>query len=448
MPEPPLGEEEDGVPVVHIKPEAEERDELYDLRFPIHSACYNRASYKVIADLLTSLNKLDAIHEKDDDGHYPLHIACAKKSSYEVIKHLSVIFPEAVKTPLNDGTLPIMCNVATAYQASPQVIHLLLKYHPEAECEFVKSTRTYSDNSTYVGFFNVFGKRSNKGRLTYADGISWYDGEWKNDHFEGWGCYKFPNESLYKGNFKNGKFNGYGDLTIREPDFYGKPRVIRHYRGYFSDGKKHGVGICKYLGGDVYEGEFDKGIREGWGIARYARGIMHDTRGRYSIGAVYEGFWHKDKRHGIGSYRYANGDVAKGEFFQGALHGSVEFRQVNGDYYMGQYVNGKREGSNGILRSVREQCSYEGNFVDGHFQHDAVGTEYLEKHLDEFLLGFKNEAEKWSNQRRWEEFRMKMMKFDDEKRYRDSLKEQRRKEEEKYEKIEARRLRKAQLDAL
>ena len=103
-------------------------------------------SYKVIADLLTSLNKLDAIHEKDDDGHY------------------RSIFLEAVKTPLNDGTLPIMCNVATAYQVSPQVIHLLLKYHPEAECEFVKSTRTYSDNSTYVGFFNVFGKRSNKGR--------------------------------------------------------------------------------------------------------------------------------------------------------------------------------------------------------------------------------------------------------------------------------------------
>ena len=123
---------------------------------------------------------------------------------------------------------------------------------------------------------------------------------------------------MYKGNFKNGKFNGYGDLTIREPDFYGKPRAIRHYRGYFSDGKKHGVGICKYLGGDVMKGnlirEFVKvGVLLGWGI-------MHDTRGRYSIGAVYEGFWHKDKRHGIEAIDMLMVMSQKG-IFQGALHG-------------------------------------------------------------------------------------------------------------------------------
>ena len=239
----------------------------------------------------------------------------------------------------------------------------------------------------------------------------------------------FPNESFYKGNFVKGKFNGFGDLTIRQPDFYGKLRVIRHYTGHFIEGKKHGIGKCEYFGGDVYEGEFVKGIREGWGIARYARGIQYDMRGRFSIGAVYEGFWHCDKRHGLGCYRYANGDVAKGEFEEGELHGSVEFRHAkSGDYYMGQYIKGNREGNKGIFRNIKERCTYEGNFVDGDFQRDNVGTEYIEKNLDDFLLGFKNEAEKWSNQRYWEEFRMKMMKFDDEKRYRDLLREERRKE--------------------
>ena len=246
--------ETEGITFVRIKVEPEKRDEPYDERFPVHSACYERASFEAIKDLINRLDKLSAVSERDEEGHYPLHIACAKKASYDVIKLLVEIYPGAVKTPLNDGTLPIMCNVTTPHQSSKQVIRLLLKYHPEAQDECIHLSKTYNDGSMYEGFFDIFGKRSKKGRLTYVDGKSWYEGEWKDDRFEGWGQYMFPNESEYQGNFKCGKFHGFGNLKIKQPNFYGKMTLIRHYEGNFRDGKKHGMGICKYLGGDVYEG--------------------------------------------------------------------------------------------------------------------------------------------------------------------------------------------------
>ena len=77
------------------------------------------------------------------------------------------------------------------------------------------------------------------------------------------------------------------------------------------------------------------------------------------IGAVYEGYWHKDKRHGLGSYRHSNGDVAKGEFVDGVLHGIAEFRFMEtGEYYTGEFTCGKMTGMCRLTYHVYYSCCF------------------------------------------------------------------------------------------
>ena len=55
------------------------------------------------------------------------------------------------------------------------------------------------------------------------------------------------------------------------------------YEGQVVDGKKDGVGCCKWDGGDTYTGQFTKGKRHGFGIYKWADG------------SAYQGTWKNDK---------------------------------------------------------------------------------------------------------------------------------------------------------
>ena len=113
----------------------------------------------------------------------------------------------------------------------------------------------FTDGSKFVGIFEKGSKKS--GKFTWVDGAC-YDGEIKNNFFEGYGRFKW----------KEG----------------------REYVGFWKNGKMHGKGIMSYLDGAKYEGEFFEGKRQG-------KGTYFWNKNKY-----YKGNWAKGKQEGNGYY--------------------------------------------------------------------------------------------------------------------------------------------------
>ena len=89
-----------------------------------------------------------------------------------------------------------------------------------------------------------------------------------------------PNDSEYEGNFKNNEFDGYGVFKSKSYNYYGNfnkgkmkgkgkyEDLIKGsiYDGEFFDDQKNGYGEEKYSDGSVYKGEFKNGLKDGKGI--------------------------------------------------------------------------------------------------------------------------------------------------------------------------------------
>ena len=171
---------------------------------------------------------------------------------------------------------------------------------------------------TYVGEFS-YGIKQGKGNLFTNDNKFNYDGDWKNDKYEGFGTL-YDHGEKYTGDFKNGKFHGMGSFyklngDILEGDFF---------EGNLKKGK------ITYKNGDVYEGELENGIFNGYGI-----------------------------------YKYKNGDIFKGKFLEGKkIFGNLEFSN-NGGKYEGFFENDLYNGE-GILLSKSGEV-FKGIFKDGIF---------------------------------------------------------------------------------
>jgi hypothetical protein len=128
-----------------------------------------------------------------------------------------------------------------------------------------KTTITYT-NSIYTGEVKVEnGKqiRHGYGRQQWNDDDkSYYEGEFKNDNYEGKGTFEFyefggPYDAYelkwkYEGEWKNGQKNGRGIQT-----YYGHTQ-LRKYDGEWKDSKFHGFGKLFYNDGSLYEGNFEK----------------------------------------------------------------------------------------------------------------------------------------------------------------------------------------------
>ena len=110
------------------------------------------------------------------------------------------------------------------------------------------------NENIYIGKL-ANGKRNGPGKLIFPDD-SQYEGNFKDNEFDGYGVYKCKSY-IYKGNYINGKKHGKGKLE----DFI-KNLV---YEGEFSDDKKNGFGIEKYNDGSIYKGDFKNDVKEGKG---------------------------------------------------------------------------------------------------------------------------------------------------------------------------------------
>ena len=171
---------------------------------------------------------------------------------------------------------------------------------------------------TYVGEFS-YGIKQGKGNLFTNDNKFNYDGDWKNDKYEGFGAL-YDHGEKYTGDFKNGKFHGMGSFYKSNGDIL---------EGDFLEGNLK-KGKITYKNGDVYEGELENGIFNGYG-----------------------------------TYKYKNGDIFKGQFLEGKKNfGNLEFSN-NGGKYEGFFENDLYNGE-GILISKNGE-EFKGIFKDGEF---------------------------------------------------------------------------------
>ena len=154
----------------------------------------------------------------------------------------------------------------------------------------------------YIGKISD-GKRNGKGKLIFPDG-STYEGDFKNNEFDGFGIYK-SKSYIYEGNFVKGKMSGkgkYEDL-IKETT----------YEGDFFDDKKNGTGVEKYSNGFIYKGEFKNGIKEGKGTL-----ILKNYKNKDK---VYTGEFKNNQIHGIGEMKFSSKKDYYGEWVNNEMSG-------------------------------------------------------------------------------------------------------------------------------
>ena len=129
----------------------------------------------------------------------------------------------------------------------------------------------FKNGSKFTGFY-LAGKKKH-GKFLWKNG-HFYQGDFYNDMFHGYGIYKWGNERTYEGNWKEGKMDGKGKLILIDGSYYD---------GEFIEGKKSGKGL--YV----------------WNKEKY-----------------YDGDWKNDKQNGYGVY-YKNGNKLKGFWVNGKL---------------------------------------------------------------------------------------------------------------------------------
>lgn len=137
-------------------------------------------------------------------------------------------------------------------------------------------------------------RASGNGTLVWRDGASEqrYQGEMRDGRMNGRGIYTFSNGDRYEGEFKNDDFDGIG--TLVEGD--------SRYEGEWKSGKRNGRGMMIMPDGTRYDGQFKDDAIEGFGRfvlkdGRRFEGMIHDhvPNGQGTLiepdGATYSGTW-------------------------------------------------------------------------------------------------------------------------------------------------------------
>jgi TolB-like protein len=177
-----------------------------------------------------------------------------------------------------------------------------------------QGTFTFSDGQKYIGEWKD-GKNDGQGTLTFPDGRE-YVGEWKDSEYDGQGTYTFPDGREYVGEWKDGLRNGQGTYT-----FLGGKKYV----GEFKDDLPNGQGTYTLPNGEKYVGEYKDGKKNGQGTFTF------------SNGAKYVGEYKDGKKNGQGTYTFPNGEKYVGEFKDGLRNGKGVLFKVNGEIQSGTW---------------------------------------------------------------------------------------------------------------
>lgn len=197
----------------------------------------------------------------------------------------------------------------------------------------------------YSGQINEIGEFHGKGKKTWSDDGTFYEGDWYRNEMHGFGKKTFDSGSYYEGEFQHDSYCGHGEY--HSDDGW-------HTEGEYKNNKLNGKGKYYFSSGTVYEGEFQSDCFNGHGVMRYKNGD------------VYDGEWLDDKHSGQGTYKFFGGDVYVGGWYDGDYNGQGRYTSTEGWVYEGGYSEGKRVGR-GTLRLAGGDV-YEGDWRDDQYE--------------------------------------------------------------------------------
>ena len=115
----------------------------------------------------------------------------------------------------------------------------------------------------------------------------------------------------------------------------------KQQHGYFQKDRLCGFGRCIYSGGDRYQGYFSGGKRSGVGTMIFSQfaSLLQTLQE-----STYEGNWIGTKKNGQGIETWPNGYIYKGEFKNSEWNGQGILTFPDGSTYEGEWVNGFMNG--------------------------------------------------------------------------------------------------------
>ncbi len=149
----------------------------------------------------------------------------------------------------------------------------------------VECTIYYENGDMYIGEI-IQGQRCGNGTLSYDNGESIYEGEWRDNRRNGRGR-QITRQGKYSGQFVEYVFC----IIISDSDLFS------------------GNGVYCEADGTVYDGDWIQGAKSGMAHVKYASGESYVGEYRYG------------KRHGKGQYTSLNGEIYSGEFMNNMRHG-------------------------------------------------------------------------------------------------------------------------------
>ena len=202
------------------------------------------------------------------------------------------------------------------------------KLYTELKC--LKDEKTFSNKiSQMIDIYNRM--NADTYEIIYPNGDK-YIGEMSNNLRNGKGKMIYNQDknkrNYYEGDWKDDLYDGKGVLYLISSDVY---------KGDFKKGVKEGKGTFYYIIGDSYEGEWKNDKKEGKGIYTYENGNK------------YEGEMKNDLMEGKGIFYWINGDKFIGEFKNCNADGKGVYFHNNGEIEMGIFSNRQKIGKFALL---------------------------------------------------------------------------------------------------
>ncbi|XP_057681848.1 radial spoke head 10 homolog B isoform X1 [Corythoichthys intestinalis] len=238
-----------------------------------------------------------------------------------------------------------------------------------------RGTAKFKGGHSYTGMFSL-GAMHGQGVFTWADKVT-YEGEFVRNMPMGQGKYTWPDGSTYEGDVWYGVRHGNGihksgNVTYKgqwnHSRRHGKGTVYYNqeetswYKGNWVLNERVGWGVRCYPSGNIYFGEWKQNLRYGEGTMRWL-----------SLGQLYVGNWHDGVQQGHGTHvwlmkrtepgaEFRPSNQYTGNFFQGYRHGPGIFYYAGGAIYEGGWQDNKKHGKGKV--TLKDGYEFEGQFLN------------------------------------------------------------------------------------
>ncbi|RHY01901.1 hypothetical protein DYB25_001501 [Aphanomyces astaci] len=244
---------------------------------------------------------------------------------------------------LMDSSL-IRCMVTASFSVHPA--GMSLKVHPRTWVRGViaHGLKRFANGDTLQGTAGASTWNGDDGTLT-GDGIKTfrngnvYRGRLERSVQAGFGILESPlRQQTYVGMWVCNQMDGSGRLEFLSSSPLSSPSSSPNvYVGLFVKGQFHGHGRLEYATGAVYEGAYAQNRRHGRGVFRWSP--THD--GGDLDFEVYEGMWEADLPHGVGYFTCQHA-AFHGQWCRGYPHGAGMYTcRASGDRRRHEFRHGQ-----------------------------------------------------------------------------------------------------------